>query len=87
MKQILIILCIIAIIIPCIVYGVAIFKGLSMSSNCIEYLSLAADANNTVMAERHLTSARCGSCPGPKVMCPSFPWNAWSPSVPDFAGR
>lgn len=57
MKQILIVLCIISIIIPCIVYGVAGFKALSMGSNCIEYLSLAADANNTVMAERHLTSA------------------------------
>lgn len=56
-KALLIFLCIVFTLIPCIVYGAAIVKSIHMSADCIEYLKLAADANDIKLAERHLTVA------------------------------
>lgn len=56
MKQFLIFLCIVFIIIPIIVYTCAIVKTIEMDVNCISYLTLAADANSVVIAEKHLTT-------------------------------
>ena len=56
MKKILTILCVICIIVPMIVYGVAIFKTIRMNVNCINYFEMAADANNVEIAEKHLTT-------------------------------
>lgn len=55
-KPILIILCIVCIIIPIIVYGVAIVKAIRIDANCISYFEMAADANSVDLAEKHLTS-------------------------------
>lgn len=51
-----IILCIICIIVPCIVYGSAIFKAVNMNANCISYFEMAADANSVELAEKHLST-------------------------------
>lgn len=56
MKQFLIFLCVACIIIPFIVYGVAIVNAISMDANCISYFEMAADANSVELAEKHLTS-------------------------------
>ena len=56
MKKILTILCIICIIAPIIVYGVAIIKTVRMNVNCINYFEMAADANSVEIAEKHLTA-------------------------------
>lgn len=56
MKKILIILCIICILVPAIVYGVAIIKTIRMDVNCINYFEMAADANSVEIAEKHLTA-------------------------------
>ena len=56
MKQFLILLCVVCIIIPIIVYGVAIAKSIQMDANCISYFEMAADANSVALAEKHLTS-------------------------------
>lgn len=55
-KPIWVILCIACIIIPIIVYGVAIVKTWTMDANCISYLEMAADANSVELAEKHLSS-------------------------------
>ena len=57
MKALWIVLCIIAIIIPIIVYGCGIIKCLQCDVNCIGYLKLAADASTAQLAEKHLTTA------------------------------
>ena len=57
MKAVWIVLCIICIIIPIIVYGSGIVKCIQFDVNCIDYLKLAADANSTELAEKHLTTA------------------------------
>lgn len=51
-----IILCIICVIVPCIVYGSAIFKAVNMNANCISYFEMAADANSVELAEKHLST-------------------------------
>lgn len=56
MKKTLIILCAICIIIPLIIYGVAIVKWIRIDANCISYFELAADANSVGIAEKHLSS-------------------------------
>ena len=56
MKAFLVFLCVICIIVPLIVYGVAIVKTIQMDSNCISYFEMAADANSVELAEKHLTS-------------------------------
>ena len=56
MKKILTILCIICILTPIIVYGVAIIKTVRMNVNCINYFEMAADANSVEIAEKHLTA-------------------------------
>lgn len=56
MKQFFIILCTICIIVPLIVYGVAIAKAINMNADCVSYLSMAADANSVELAEKHLTT-------------------------------
>lgn len=56
MKAFLIFLCVVCIIVPFIVYGVAIAKDIRMDSNCISYFTMAADANSVSIAEKHLTS-------------------------------
>lgn len=56
MKKIFILLCVICIIIPFIVYGVAIVKTIQMDANCISYFEMAADANSAELAEKHLAS-------------------------------
>lgn len=55
MKQLFIFLCVICIIIPVLVYGIAIVKTIQMDTNCIEYFEMAADANSVTLAEKHLT--------------------------------
>lgn len=55
-KPIGVILCVACIIIPIIVYGVAIVKTWTMDANCISYLEMAADANSVDLAEKHLSS-------------------------------
>lgn len=55
MKQFFILLCIVCIIIPMIVYGVAIVKAIQVDANCISYFQMAADANSVELAEKHLT--------------------------------
>lgn len=54
-KTICILLCVICIIIPTIVYGASIVKTVRMDANCIEYFSMAADANSVELAEKHLS--------------------------------
>ena len=56
MKKILTILCIICIIVPMIIYGIAIVKTIRMDVNCINYFEMAADANSVEIAEKHLTA-------------------------------
>lgn len=56
MKQFCILLCVICIIAPIVVYGVAIAKNIQMDANCISYFEMAADANSVELAEKHLTS-------------------------------
>lgn len=55
MKQFFIFLCIICMIIPALVYGIAIVKTIQMDTNCIGYFEMAADANSVALAEKHLT--------------------------------
>ena len=55
MKLLLTTLCIICILLPCIVYGVAMVKCLRMDANCISYFEMAADANSVDLAEKHLS--------------------------------
>lgn len=55
-KTLLIILCVLCTLIPCVVYGVAIVKTIQMEANCISYFQMAADANSVKLAEKHLTS-------------------------------
>ena len=57
MKPFFVVLCIICIIVPIIVYGVAIVKTIQMDANCISYLKMASDANSVDLANKHLTSA------------------------------
>lgn len=57
MKTVWIILCIICIIVPIIVYACGIVHCIEFSVNCTDYLKLAADANSTKLAEKHLTAA------------------------------
>lgn len=56
-KTLFIFLCIACILIPCIVYGAAIIKTITMDANCIDYLRMASDANSVELAEKHLTTA------------------------------
>lgn len=55
-KFIFVILCVVCIIVPIIVYGVAIGKSWRMNANCISYFEMAADANSVGLAEKHLSS-------------------------------
>jgi len=57
MKAFFIILCVIAILIPFIVYGVSIVKCVQFNANCTGYLKMAADANSVKLAEKHLSTA------------------------------
>lgn len=57
MKGIFVTLTIICIILPIIVYGCAIFKVISIESECINYLEMAADANSVDLANKHLSTA------------------------------
>jgi len=57
MKGFLITLCVICIVLPIFVYGVAIVKTIRMDANCIDFLEMAADANSVDIAEKHLTKA------------------------------
>lgn len=57
MKAFFTILCIVCILIPIIVYGVAIVKAVQFNVNCISYLEMAADANSVQLAHKHLTTA------------------------------
>lgn len=50
------ILCVICIIIPCFIYVPAIIKTVKMESQCISYFTMAADANSTTLAEKHLST-------------------------------
>lgn len=54
-RSIFIILCVICFIVPFIVYGASIVKTVRMNANCIEYFSMAADANSVELAEKHLS--------------------------------
>ena len=56
MKQVLIFLCVVCIIVPIVVYGVAIVKAVRMDANCISYFEMAADANSVSIAEKHMTT-------------------------------
>jgi hypothetical protein len=56
-KIICIVLCIVFIIIPFIPWTISIVKSVQFSRNCLDYLTLAADANSVDIAEKHLTSA------------------------------
>lgn len=56
MKAVLISIAIIIMIIPVVVYGIAIFNAIQMDANCISYFSMAADANSVDLAEKHLTT-------------------------------
>ena len=55
MKPFLIFICVICIIIPLITYSIGISKNITMSTNCIDFFELAADANSVELAEKHLT--------------------------------
>lgn len=55
-KAVFVFLCIACIIIPLIVYGMAIVKTIPMDANCVSYFEMAADANSVELAEKHLTS-------------------------------
>lgn len=55
-KSIYILLCTICVIVPCIVYGSAIFKSVNMNANCISYFELAANASNVKLAEKHIST-------------------------------
>lgn len=57
MKTFCIILCIICVLIPIVVYGVAIVKKIQFNVNCLSYLEMAADANSVQLAHKHLTTA------------------------------
>ena len=54
--KIKLILCIICAILPCVIYGSAIFKTINMSANCVSYFEMAADANSVELAEKHLST-------------------------------
>lgn len=55
MRTFFIFLCVICIIIPLIVYGVAIVKVIQTDIDCVSYFELAADANSVEIAEKRLT--------------------------------
>lgn len=55
-KTILTLVCVIIMLVPVVVYTVGIVKDIRMSSNCINYFEMAADANSVELAEKHLTS-------------------------------
>ena len=57
MKAFFTFLCIVCILVPVIVYGVAIVKSIQFNANCISYLEMAADANSVQLAHKHLTTA------------------------------
>ena len=57
MKTLFIILCIVAILVPFIVWGTSIVKAIQFDANCIGYLRLSADANSVKLAEKHLSTA------------------------------
>lgn len=56
-KIICILLCIVFIAIPIIPWTISIVKSVQFDRNCLDYLTLAADANSVDIAEKHLTSA------------------------------
>jgi hypothetical protein len=55
-RSLLIQSCVLCIIVPFIVYGVAIFKAVNMHASCIGYFKMAADANSVNIAEKHLST-------------------------------
>ena len=57
MKAFFTILCIVCILIPVIVYGIAIAKAIQFNANCLNYLEMAANANSVQLAHKHLTTA------------------------------
>ena len=56
-KTVFIILCIICILIPIGAYSGGIVKAIRMNVNCLDYLSMAADANSVGLANEHLSKA------------------------------
>lgn len=54
-KTVLIFLCIICILIPIGAYSGGIVKSIKMNVNCLDYLSMAADANSVELAEKYLS--------------------------------
>lgn len=54
-KTVFIILCIICILIPIGAYSGGIVKSIKMSVNCLDYLSMAADANSVELADKYLS--------------------------------
>ena len=54
-KTILIFLCIICILIPIGAYSGGIVKAIKMDVNCLDYLSMAADANSVELADKYLS--------------------------------
>lgn len=57
MKKIFVFSIIIACFLPFPNYIYSIVKSVSFQANCKDYLSMAADANSIVLAEKHLTTA------------------------------
>lgn len=55
-KIISVFICIVCIVIPFIVYGVAIMKTKQMDANCISYFEMAANTNSIELAENYLSS-------------------------------
>jgi hypothetical protein len=54
MKTLFIFLCILCLIIPTVIYGIALHKTIKFSANCLDYFKLAADANDTKLAEKYM---------------------------------
>jgi hypothetical protein len=57
MKALCIFLCVVFALVPFFVYVPAIVKGVQFDAQCLSYLKLAADANDTVIAEQYLSTA------------------------------
>lgn len=55
MKTLFIFLCIICIIIPTVLYSIALYRYVVFKSNCLEYFNLAANANDSKLAEKYIT--------------------------------
>ena len=56
-KTVFIVLCIVCILIPIGAYSGGIVKAIRINVNCLDYLSMAADANSVELANEHLSKA------------------------------